>query len=174
MIETLYKHTCDMDGCWINHIGHDTTIPLGWKTSEHGQDHEVFCSGHCQRRFDKQREQPWHGGLELVVPWAYVLSQGTVSMAILWCAARNLPPGVSVDCDNGTACRVAKEGRTPHSIIRLGCPTFAEACEHPTTFVSAAKAAAELHQEKSDLGAWVVVGKRLRELSAAIDLLPEC
>lgn len=50
---------------------------------------------------------------------------------------------------------------SPHSIVRLICPTFAEACEHPVEFMAMYYDACGVHAKLSDVGKMTTIASKL-------------
>ena len=58
---------------------------------------------------------------------------------------------------------------SPHSIVRLVCPTFAEACEHPAEFVAMNLAATKTHRQLSDQDTWTIIANKMCEICEAMN-----
>lgn len=73
---------------------------------------------------------------------------------------------IGVCRDDGRAYKKNEVGdsvtSSPDSIVRLVCPTFAEACEHPEDFVTMANAARFTHKHLSDVAKWNAMVGRMR------------
>jgi hypothetical protein len=58
--------------------------------------------------------------------------------------------------------------RSPHSIVRLICPSFAEACEHPVEFMAMYHAAIATHSKLSDVDEMVSVCQKIDSICNAV------
>jgi len=94
--------------------------------------------------------------------WAY----GEYS-ASCWARA---PEKYAINTESGIALMraVPRNILTPHSIVELVCPPFAEACEHPEEFVAMAKEL-KTHEKKSDMHAWNRLCLSMSKLCATLD-----